>query len=381
MQVVLTLFTHSTGWQTPLPALDSAQTLVLVFGEPDISSYQQALDDLQQHYPQAIIAGCSTVASIANDKLTEQGLVVGIIHFHDTRIRLAITELYDPACSHSQAAGETIARDLNAPNLQGVLLLTDGIYTQGSAMTTGLNAILDDHVTIIGGLASDRMQFDKTWILQDTVPTYQLVCGIGFYGSNIQIHSAVQDGWRPFGPERSITRSKCNTLYEIDNRPALELYKEYLGEKAHQLPDIALHFPLAIWQNDKSHYVVRTIININEADNSLIFAGDVPEGHQTQLMYGSFDNLVDGAEDAAKKICAHLDPKTPVLALAISCSGRKLVMSDETDQELDVILGHLPSGSQQLGFYSFGEFACSIEGGSCSLHNETMTLAVIYESE
>jgi len=43
-------------------------------------------------------------------------------------------------------------------------------------------------------------------------------------------------GWDPFGPERLITKSKENILYELDGQSALELYKKYLGEHAKVFP-------------------------------------------------------------------------------------------------------------------------------------------------
>ncbi len=210
-------------------------------------------------------------------------------------------------------------------------------------------------------------------------PRSHRACGIGFYGKKLVFASYAKDGFKPFGPERLITRAEDNILYEIDGRPALQLYKEYLGEYANKLPAMALHFPLAIWNQAKDHYVVRTVIAVDEANDSLSFVADIPVGYQTQLMYGSFDNLLDGAEMAARSLAKQLPPDTPVLALTISCSGRKLVMADDTEQELEATLDCLPAGSQQLGFYSYGELAPTAPGGQCSLHNETMTLTVLYE--
>jgi len=210
-------------------------------------------------------------------------------------------------------------------------------------------------------------------------PTSHRALGIGFYSENLVFTSHAQDGFKPFGPERLITRSENNILYEIDGHPALQLYKEYLGEHAHNLPATALHFPLALWNEAKDHYVVRTVVGIDESNNSLRFVADIPVGYHTQLMYGSFDNLLDGAELAARSLAKTLPPNQPVLALTISCSGRKLVMADDTDQELEATLDSLPKGSQQFGFYSFGELAPIALGGHCGLHNETMTLTVMYE--
>ncbi|QQZ30512.1 hypothetical protein HMY34_18095 [Thiothrix subterranea] len=378
MQVTLSFFTQATGWHKPLPDVDSSQTLVLVFSPPDGEQYQTAIKHLHTHYPQAVIAGCSTVAGIFNEHLLENAVVVGIIRFETSRLAFTSAEL--PHADDSFQAGKQIATTLNAPDLKGIFVLTDGLNTNGSALIRGMASVVNEtKVTIVGGLASDKMQFVSTWVLDQGQAVSQRVTGVGFYGKELVFTSYARDGFKPFGPERVITRSAGNTLYEIDGRPALQLYKEYLGEHANNLPAMALHFPLAIWNDTKNHYVVRTVVSINETDDSLGFVADIPQGYSTQLMYGSFDNLLDGAETASRSLAERLPPQTPVFALTISCSGRKLVMGDDTDQELEATLDNLPAGSQQLGFYSYGELAPNAFGGRCCLHNETMTLTVMYE--
>lgn len=378
MQVTLSFFTQATGWHKPLPNIDSPQTLVLIFSPPDSKQYQSAIEQLHAHYPQAVITGCSTVAGIFNEHLMENALVAGIIRFKKTHLAFASAELAHS--DHSFQAGEQIAKSLNRPDLKGILILTDGLNTNDSELISGLASVVNEsNVTIVGGLASDKMQFASTWIFHQGQAASRRVSGVGFYGKELVFTSYARDGFKPFGPERIITRSAGKTLYEIDGRPALQLYKEYLGEHAANLPATALHFPLAIWNQTKDHYMVRTVVSINEADNSLGFVADIPQGYSTQLMYGSFDNLLDGAEIASRSLADRLPPKTPVFALTISCSGRKLVMGDDADQELETTLENLPAGSQQLGFYSYGELAPTALGGSCCLHNETMTLTVMYE--
>lgn len=183
MQVVLTFYTPSTGWHKPLPAFDSRNTLVLVFGEPNALGYPVLFDELQAKYPLSIIAGCSTVAGIYNEHLMENALTIGIIKFDSSRIALSVAEIHGSA--DSRRAGIQLAGSLTAPTLKGVLVLADGLNTNGSELANGLMSILDDNVMVAGGLASDNMDFKATWVLYNGVPCSNLVCGIGFYGENL----------------------------------------------------------------------------------------------------------------------------------------------------------------------------------------------------
>ena len=69
---------------------------------------------------------------------------------------------------------------------------------------------------------------------------------------------------------------------------------------------------------------------------------------------------------------------SPTLSVAISCVGRRLVLGERTDEELEATLEVLPKGTRQIGFYSYGEIS-PYASGYCDLHNQTMTLTTISE--
>lgn len=110
----------------------------------------------------------------------------------------------------------------------------------------------------------------------------------------------------------------------------------------------------------------------------MTFAGDVPEGYFAQLMRASFNGLVDGAAEAAAVARAYTPDIDDTLSIAISCVGRRLVMGEYTEDELDAALEVLPKGTQQIGFYSYGEIS-PFATGYCDLHNQTMTVTTITE--
>jgi hypothetical protein len=245
----------------------------------------------------------------------------------------------------------------------------------------GLNAILPSSVVVTGGLAGDGDRFERTWVIRDGIPHSGFVSAIGFYGERLRIGYGSKGGWDIFGPERLVTRAERSILYELDGKPALELYKKYLGDRAAGLPATALLFPLALRADSSDEKrIVRTILAVDETTQSMTFAGDIPQGYLAQLMKANFDRLVDGAAGAALMVREHQQeaPADPVLAIAISCVGRRLVLGEHTEDELEATLDGLPEGTQQIGFYSYGEIA-PYGTGHCDLHNQTMTLTTISE--
>ncbi|HEX4924884.1 MAG TPA: FIST C-terminal domain-containing protein, partial [Bdellovibrionales bacterium] len=219
----------------------------------------------------------------------------------------------------------------------------------------------------------------RTWVLHNGTPKSNIVTAVGFYGDRLRFTHGSQGGWNIFGPERRITKSRGNILYELDGRPALDLYKEYLGEKAAGLPSTALLFPLQVRRDrGNSAPLVRTILSVNEAEKSMTFAGDVPQGYLAQLMRANFDRLVDGAASAAQTAAA-ATVIGPGLTIAISCVGRRLVLGERVEEEVESTLANMPENFKQVGFYSYGEISPYVSGAGCELHNQTMTLTSFAE--
>jgi hypothetical protein len=187
-------------------------------------------------------------------------------------------------------------------------------------------------------------------------------------------------GWDPFGPERLITRSKGNVLYELDGHSALELYKKYLGEHAQGLPATGLLFPLSLRVKAGETGVVRTILSVNEQEQSMTFAGDVPEGAYARLMKANFDRLIDGAIGAAKTSYQAIGSTSPDLAVLISCVGRKLILKQRIEEEVEGVRDILGERTVLTGFYSYGEISPFAPGAKCELHNQTMTITTFSEA-
>jgi len=185
-------------------------------------------------------------------------------------------------------------------------------------------------------------------------------------------------GWDTFGPERIVTRSEGNKLFEIDHKNALELYKLYLGDEARNLPSSALLFPLSVVIPENSKPVVRTILSISDDENSMTFAGDIPQGSKVRFMKANFDKLTVAAYDAASQTMQNKSEK-PDLAILISCVGRKLILGQRIDEEVESVKELYGEGTLLTGFYSYGEISPLKDESVCNFHNQTMTITSFHE--
>jgi hypothetical protein len=373
-------FSFSDGrWSAdPDGRLDSERTLVVVFGASNLIDDPAPVQRILDAYPRSTIMGCSSSGEIYGSRIYDNTLAVAVAKFDRATLRVANARIAGPG--DSRAAGEQIARQLKSEDLRAVLLLSDGLQVNGSELVRGVNAVLPPEVTVTGGLAGDGDRFARTWVIADRLLTPGFVVGVGLYGDAVRVGHGSRGGWDVFGVERQVTRSSGNVLYELDGRPALQLYKEYLGERASGLPATGLLFPLtlrATRESDKR--LVRTILAVDEASQSMTFAGDIPEGYHAQLMCANFDRVIQGAGEAALLTRDRDSAAAAPLAIAISCVGRRLVLGERTEEETEATLEHLPPETRQIGFYSYGEIS-PYAAGHCDLHNQTMTLTTISEA-
>jgi hypothetical protein len=276
MQLETLAFDRDHLWSSRFPELDSESTLVLVFGASDYLSAPEPIHELARAFPHAVLAGCSTSGEIHGTLVQDGSLSVAVARFEHTKLRSAATEVVQ-ACD-SYGAGALLARDLEAPDLRAVLVFSDGLGVNGSELVRGLNAVLKGAAVVTGGLAGDGDRFKKTWVLRDGRPLAGVVSAVGLYGARCRVGHGSKGGWDIFGPERLVTRSEGNVLHQLDGQPALQLYKEYLGELAAGLPATALLFPLSIRTDGDTKRIVRTILAVDEVNQTMTFAGDVPQG-------------------------------------------------------------------------------------------------------
>jgi hypothetical protein len=166
-------------------------------------------------------------------------------------------------------------------------------------------------------------------------------------------------------------------VYEIDNQPALALYKSYLGDYAAELPGSALLYPLSMRLKGEDQPVTRTILSIDEENQSLTFAANMPEGSLCQLMHSNTEELVDAAETSAQNALQLAND--PEFAFVVSCVGRRIVMSTRVNEEIDCIRNVLPENCVMTGFYSHGEIAPIPELERCGIHNQTIAVTLMGE--
>jgi len=353
----------------------SEYQLLLVFAQKSLLADPAIFKKLKEHFNAAQIVSASTAGEIIGDESIEDAVLAIAIKMEQTPFTIVHQNIEQHANSYD--LGLSLAKALKKDGLSYVMILSDGHIVNGSDLLDGIKSYLGEQLPMSGGMAGDGNLFSSTLVgFGEDIKNGHVVL-IGFYGDALHICIDVQRGFNYFGPERVVTKSNKNILYDIDGTKALDLYKKYLGEYVDELPGSALLFPVAIL-NDNDEPLVRTILSINEEDGSMVFAGNMPEGVTIRFMRSNLDQLINRAEEASKRVTDCVDD--PDLLLVMNCVGRKIILGQRRGEEIEALSKSLKGNTILAGFYTYGEFSSwEKPEKTCDLHNQTVVVTAIKE--
>lgn len=361
-------------WDARLLKAENPQLALLFGSRYTLEQSESSLVQFQEMYPDASIISISGAGNILGDTIIDNTIVANSIEFEHTKIQISHTTFKD---RDELEVADSLMANIDQENLKSLLLYScSGINLE--RVIQRLNSKLNNVIPISGGAAGDDMRFEKTIIgIGSDLSTERIVL-IGLYGDKIHTQYGLHSGMDPFGPKRKITKCLGNIIFEIDHQPALDLYKDYLGDKASELPASALHFPLNISSIGKEKPVVRSVQTVDEKTGSLVLFGEVQEGMTVQLMKTYQDNVIVGGSKSA--ILAANRFEGEAFALIVSCVGRRIVLGPLTEEELTEAKEVLGPNTIMSGFYSYSELSPCSENGRCLLHNQTITITTFFES-
>ena len=360
-------------------AANANSNVVFVFGSREQLLENNWFSIVSKMYPKAHILSSSTAGEIYGNEVLDDSLTVSALELEHTPVTSYLVNIKDH--KNSIEAGLELGKKIDRKRLSLLLLICDGHIVNAQDVLKGLYKEIPETVKVIGGLAGDGIRFQMTLVGLNNLPEEGNIAALAFYGDQIKISTSSFSGWEPFGPQRVITRSEGNKLFDIDNHSLLKLYKDYLGERSLDLPASAMLFPLSLTSKDGSLPVIRTTIGIDEREQSMSFVGDMPVGAKVQLMKSNSAKLIENAVAAAEAALAQSKSGSPAFSLIISCAGRKIALGPKTEEEVDSVREAFGKNTVITGFYSYGEISSRNGTGASEVQNQTITILGINETE
>ncbi len=253
-----------------------------------------------------------------------------------------------------------------------LLIGGSGLSLDGQALVEGILKVQGEKLIMFGGLAGDDAKFEKTFVFTKDTITDNGVVVLAFDKKHVKMNGLATSGWVGLGAELTITRSEGNIVYEINNQPALEVYKNYLNVSEDDLPSIGIEYPLMIKKEGVKHGPLRAVINVNKQNKTLIFAGSVPQG--STITFSSSPGF-EIMESTRQKIIDFYE-KNPLADLLIlfSCIARHMALGPLISSEIK--LASIKWAKPIIGYFTYGEIGNDMNN-RCDFYNQTFTLATL----
>ena len=314
----------------------------------------------------APLSGCSGEGTISGDNADESNFSVVVMAISSEELRWT-NGLARGLGADSRAVGQRVAQSLSSnlgADALGLFVFPDGTTVNFDEFFAGIDENLpsDRFLPIWGGGASDNFAMRQTYqycddeIASDGV-AYTLLSGEALPAWTIDV------GYVPIGGERTVTCSQGNVIYEIDGRPALEVFHEYLPDPAlaeHWGAQLANSFALCFRSPKyikEEDYIFRAVLSVNKAEGSLTLATEVQEGTKVWLSSRNPEKVTTGLDLMATQIKQQLGDTQPKLVFHFDCTARGKIMF--RDQEKLRILRRFRQAVGPdvpwVGFYTYGE--------------------------
>lgn len=355
--------------------------LIFVFASALFFNEPVLLNKLTAHYPDAEIVGCSTEGQVLKNSVLREELVLTAVEFRSTKVVSHTVEVLSTKNHYEK--GLELASLFKKEGLKHVFLLSVSLATYGDDFIKGLRKGFPQEVKVTGGLAGDNKKYNKDFVLDGSrEPNSTVAKAIGFYGDSLTITYASVGGWEEKPIKLKATQSSKNVLETINNKPALDVYREVLMLSEDEVGESSIKYPFSVYQVGENEPVIRAVVGVDTKNKTITFGGNIEEGSTLKIMKASVDRIIEGAGEAATKGLSAIPQSHQVkLALIVSCNSRKTFLNDYVSEEIEQVIDEVGQHTTYTGFYARGEIAPFKQDENVRLHNQTMTLTLFSEED
>ncbi|MGI9629263.1 MAG: FIST signal transduction protein [Longimicrobiales bacterium] len=340
-------------------------TLLFASSDHDTAA---VLDGVRSAFPEVPLVGCTTSGELTSAQgFCEGSLVLTAFSGEGVEIGAGIGKGTAADPREAGAAAAKMAQEAVSLPSRFCLTFPDGLTSNCDEVVQGIQSVLGETFPIFGGAAADDWKFEKTYqcfgngLFSDSVPVL-------LFAGEIDFSFGCAHGWTPFTKRVEVTHSEGNVVYTIDGRPALDLYRHYVGTDASP----SAEYPLAVFSDEVGEdFYLRAGMQYDAEVGSITFAGDVPQSSWVQISKTSRDTIVSACKESLQSAVDTATETSPQAALVFSCAARKEQLGTRTKLETQALNEHLATSIPMAGFYCYAEIAPLRPNTPTQVHNET----------
>ena len=320
-----------------------------------------------------LVLGSTTVGEVfanATDGIheKEESIVCTLVEFDPSAIALKLVQIDgDRYFSVGEELSDWAKKEFTNP---AIITVTSGLNFDNDAYTQGIISKGIEYV--FGAAAGDDLILEDTFVFSKENYSNHGIVALAINRDKIDIKGARALGWVGIGKERIVTKADKNIVYEIDGKSAIEFYQRYLNVTSDDMPQIGIEYPLEVTMRS-GEVVYRAVLDIDEEQGALIFAGHVEEKSKVRLSSAKGREII---EHVGRSIDDTLDANKefePELALVFPCCSRKQVLGDLVIKEIEAVYSR--TKVPLVGFFAYGEIGAF--PGGYGFHNETFVTALL----
>lgn len=309
-----------------------------------------------------LVVGSSAYGVLTEKTEIEQRPSVAVMAFEEpqgTLFPFLIPHLQE----NNFQAGANLARMLRDSETEFALsvILPDAFSFQHGAFFDGFESE-NGFIPLVGGCASERGGEEKTFQWLGERLGFDSVSGIAFPKS-LDFETGITQSCQPLGEPLRVTRSQGNMIFEIDGRPAYDIFLEcitqlHFEDTREVFHRLFLGLPIASFQTEfaRARYLVRNIMGVNARKGMLACASEVEEGDYVTFALRdplkAKEDLVLMLQDLGEKA----EGRVPRFGLYFSCCARGTSLYGTPGEDTSLIREYFP-GLALAGFFTFGEMA------------------------
>jgi len=331
------------------------------------------------------LIGSSTGGIILSNGITSRGIT--IVGINSTEMVFGVSAIKDIGNQDMHYTGFDLARkaaqDLNSSHREAFLIFSEGIDKNCTQFIRGVKEALGGGFPVLGAISSDNFKYQNlTQFFQDQILHHSVV-GL-LLGGAFHLSIGCKHGFKPLGKPRTITKVDENIIRSIDDKPANEIYKHFLGTEAERLKDFssnsyAAMYPLGIYMEESRQYLLRNVIDIL-ADGSIVCHEGVRQGSEVHLMISNKDSCRNSAIEAAELVKTSLADRQAKLVFVFESLARHKTLGRNAYSEIQAIKDVLGQSTPIVGMCSYGEigpFENLNNIKNVYLHNENILIMAI----
>ena len=253
------------------------------------------------------------------------------------------------------------------------IVIPDGLSGNEESFLRGIVSEVGTNVLMVGGSTGDDLKFQKTYQFANGVHTNTGV--VATLSSALKLGTSMGHPYYPTKKGAIVTKSEGRVVYELNNRPAVEVMKELLN--VNELTnEVMSKNPMGIKSADIcGEYIIRSAMSAND-DGSITFYAEILEGSYLTIMDTNEDYAIESFKKTIRKAIKNAgEPKKIGAIIIFNCILRHLVKERLGINDCEIIkemLGDVPV----IAFNTYGEQG-NTTGGSIGHYNQTSTVLVI----